>query len=85
MIEYKKREVYTFTANGIVFNYFTINENDPCGDIIRNMTHEKIYFGKVDRISGSVRLWSDRFGIGEGMSLDIDQDSLSQLSTTYFS
>ena len=72
MIEYNKREVYTFTSNGIVFNYFTINESDPYGDIIRNMTHEKMYFGKVDRVSGSVRLWSDRFGSGEGMNLDID-------------
>jgi len=81
MIEYNKREVYTFTSDGIEFNYFTINESDPYGDIIRNMTHDKIYFGKVDRVTGFVRLWSDRFGNGEGMSLNIDQGSHSQLGT----
>jgi len=81
MIEYNKREVYTFTSDGIEFNYFTINESDPYGDIIRNMTHDKIYFGKVDRVTGFVRLWSDRFGSGEGMSLNIDQGSHIQLST----
>jgi len=82
MIERNRREVYTFKSmEGETFNYFTINESDPYGDIIRNMTHDKFYFGKVDRLSGSVRLWSDRYGSGEGMSLDIDQDSHTQLTT----
>ena len=81
MIEYNKRQIYTFTVDGNRYNYFTINESDPYGDIIKDTNSEKTYFGKVDRVSGSVRLWSDRFGSGEGMSLDIDQESHTQLST----
>jgi len=81
MIEYNKRQIYTFTVDGNRYNYFTINESDPYGDIIKDTNSEKTYFGKVDRVSGSVRLWSDRFGSGEGMSLDIDQESHTQLMT----
>lgn len=72
MIEYNKREVYTFTSDGIEFNYFTLNESDPYGDIIRDMTHDKMYFGKVDWEMGTARLWSDRFGGGEELMINIE-------------
>ena len=72
MIERNRREVYTFKSmEGETFNYFTINESDPYGDIIRDMTHDKMYFGKVDWESGTASLWSDRFGSGEELVLKI--------------
>ena len=77
MIEYNKRQVYTFTVEGKRFNYFTINEADPYGDIIRDTSDDRTYFGKVNSNDGVVKMWSDRFGFSSEMHLSIDSDSIS--------
>jgi len=84
MIEYNKRQVYSFTVNGNRYNYFTINESDPYGDIIKDTKNEKTYFGKVDWNSGLVRVWSDRSGNGWSATLMIDTDSIMEYDPTQY-